>query len=187
MRTCRADMSSPDAKALGFKWPESGPVECHDWSPEAECGHGLHGLLWGEGDGQTLCWDTDAKWLAVAVAEKSIVALGGKVKFPRGRVVLVGDGASVADLIQQHAPKGTCVVRGTAMAGYRGTAMAGDGGTATAGYGGSIAIRWWDGDSSRYRIRAFDVGENGIKAQTKYRLDDRGQVVEVPAETSVAK
>ena len=33
-----------------FQWPASGPVQCADWSPEAQCGHGLHGLLDGLGD-----------------------------------------------------------------------------------------------------------------------------------------
>ena len=47
LRTCAADMTSYG----GFKWPKSGPVKCDDWKPRAECGNGLHGLLWGVGDG----------------------------------------------------------------------------------------------------------------------------------------
>jgi len=65
---------------------------------------------------------------------------------------------------------------GTASAGIRGTASAGDGGTASAGDGGTLSIKYWDG--TRYRIRVAYVGENGIKPNTKYRLDDKGEFVE---------
>jgi len=65
---------------------------------------------------------------------------------------------------------------GTASAGRYGTATAGYLGTASAGYGGIIQIRWSDG--TRYRIATAYVGENGIKANVLYRLDNRGQFVE---------
>lgn len=70
LRTCAADMTSYG----GFKWPESGPVKCSDWSPRAECGNGLHGLLWGVGDGSLVSWAEDAKWLVVEVPTDSVVA-----------------------------------------------------------------------------------------------------------------
>ena len=85
LRTCRADMTSHD----GFRWPESGPVEAPNWNPEPICGGGLHGLLWGEGDGSLLCWEPDAKWLVVRV--EAWVDLIGKVKFPRGEVLFAGE------------------------------------------------------------------------------------------------
>jgi hypothetical protein len=156
MRTCAADMSS----SRGFVWPESGPVACSDWSPVAECGNGLHGLLWGAGDGSLLDWSSDAKWLIVSVDADCVVDLRGKVKFPAGEVVHCGDRLSATTFISAD-PRACAVVggtatagdsgtatagyrgtatagdRGTATAGDRGTATAGEGGTATAGYGGT--------------------------------------------------
>jgi hypothetical protein len=128
-----------------FLWPESGEVSAPDWSEEACCGFGLHGLLKGEGDGDLLNWKPDAKWLVVAVQESEVVDLGGdKVKFPRCRVVYTGDRFTATAIIAVHHP-GSVIVggtatagdRGTATAGYGGTATAGDRGTATAGYGGT--------------------------------------------------
>ena len=46
LRVCRKDGSS----SRGFKWPTEGVVEAPDWDPRAECGRGLHGWLWGDGD-----------------------------------------------------------------------------------------------------------------------------------------
>ncbi len=86
LRTCAADMTAHS----GFKWPESGPVECADWDPTPECGNGLHGLLWGDGDWSLLNDDGKRKWLIVEVAADAIVSLGSKVKFPRGNVVFCG-------------------------------------------------------------------------------------------------
>ncbi|MEO7327295.1 MAG: hypothetical protein ABI193_01870, partial [Minicystis sp.] len=86
LRTCAADMSSHG----GFRWPESGEVSAPDWKPKAECGHGLHGLVWGEGNGQLLSWERDAKWLVVEVEARAIVDLDGKGKFPCGTVVHCG-------------------------------------------------------------------------------------------------
>ena len=50
-------------------------------------------------------------------------------------------------------------------------------GTATVGEWGRIQIEWWDG--YRYRISIGYAGENGIKPDTAYRLDNAGQFVEV--------
>jgi hypothetical protein len=132
LRTCSADMTSHG----GFRWPESGSVECSDWIPEPVCGYGLHGLLWGEGDGSLLDWASDAKWLVVEVDAGGVVDLKGKVKFPRGSVVHCGDRLSATAYLSERAP-GRAIVGGTATAGDHGTATAGDHGTATAGYGGT--------------------------------------------------
>ena len=138
----------------GFKWKESGEVSAPDWQPEPRCGHGLHGLLWGCGDGGLLGNALDAKWLVVEVEAASIVELDGKVKFPKGEVIFCGDRKGATELISGRAPKanlpivwlsitagdrGTATAgdRGTATAGYRGTATAGDRGTATARDGGT--------------------------------------------------
>ena len=75
--------------------------------------------------------------------------------------------------------------RGTATAGYWGTATAGYGGTATAGKMGIISIRHWDG--KRYRLIVGYVGEDGIEANTPYRVEG-GKLVEAkPAATPAKK
>jgi hypothetical protein len=143
----------------GFRWPKRGKVEAPDWDPRKECGNGLHGALWGEGDGRLLSWADDAKWQVVRV-DSEIVDLGGKVKFKKGYVVFTGTreeatkriiklgaaGAVIGGLItagdsgtatagvRGTATAGVC---GTATAGYSGTATAGDSGTATAGHSGT--------------------------------------------------
>jgi hypothetical protein len=141
LRTCEADMSAHG----GFVWPASGPVEAPDWSPKEVCGFGLHGFLWGEGDGSLASWADDAKWLVVEVDEKTIVSLNGKVKFPRGEVVFCGKQDDAIAYLSARAPAGKAIIgqsvsaghKGTATAGYKGTATAGHSGTATAGAGGT--------------------------------------------------
>ena len=157
-----------------FLWPESGSVECSDWKPTAECGNGLHGWLWGEGDLSASggVWEmTDAKWLVVRVAKADVVDLGGKVKFPRGEVVFCGTREAAANRICELGAVGAVHFR-TATAGTRGTATAGYAGTATAGDEGIVAIRWYDEDQRRYRLARGLVGENGIEANVAYVVRD---------------
>ena len=146
LRTCNADMSSRN----GFIWPREGIAECPDWKPTKQCGNGLHGALWGEGDGALLDWRDDAVWVVAGVDEW--IDLGGKVKFPRADVVFAGARDDAVAMLVSLGATGAIIggtatagERGTATAGYggtatageRGTATAGDGGTATAGYGGT--------------------------------------------------
>ena len=181
LRTCDKDLKSHG----GFQWPASGPVECPDWSPVASCGNGLHGLLWGEGDGSLLDWSPEAKWLVVEVIESDIVAIGRKVKFPRGVVVFCGDRLGATDFIVSRLTKSASVVGacirsgdgGTSTSGYRGTSTSGDGGTSTSGYGGTLVLTFWDG--KRKRLVVAYVGENGIEPNKKYTINDKREVVEV--------
>ena len=66
---------------------------------------------------------------------------------------------------------------GTATAGDWGTATAGCKGTAAAGHKGIIVVDRWDG--KRFRLVTGYVGEDGIKADTPYRLDADGKFMEV--------
>jgi hypothetical protein len=194
----RANADGPRSHG-GFLWPESGPVEAPDWNPVAECGKGLHGLLWGEGDRATMpdnAFRDGSRWLVVEVLAADVVDLRGKVKFPRGEVVFCGDRYGATAYMAERAPgraivSGTATAgdRGTATAGHSGTATAGDsgtataghsgtatagpGGTATAGIGGTIAIRYWDGAANRCRIVSADVGDNGILPNVAYVVRDR--------------
>ncbi len=176
----------------GFRWPlvVGAEVAAPDWSAEVKCGNGLHGLRRGVGDGQLLDWNDDATWLIVAAVESECVDLSGKVKFPRARVLHVGDRYSCAALLTEHYPgeavtagTATAGYRGMATAGYRGTATAGDRGTATAGYRGTVLVRWWSRSVDRYRIATGYVGEDGIEPGVPYcvregklvRADDGGR------------
>jgi hypothetical protein len=204
LRTCNADMTSHG----GFKWPESGLVEAPDWRDDGKCGGGLHGLLWGEGNGALLNWSEGVKWIVCRVPAADIRELRGKVKFPRCEVVFVGDRFSATKYLSENGAAARAIVGGTATAGYggtatagyRGTATAGEYGTATAGYRGTATagdygtatagdrgtatagyrgiIQIRHWDGSRYRIVTGYVGEDGIEANKAYRLDGNGKFIE---------
>jgi hypothetical protein len=114
LRTNKADNTSCN----NFKWPFEGDVECAEFEPTAKCGHGFHGLLWGQGDGGMLNWDADATWCVVEVESKDIINLDGKVKFPRGRVVMTGSRRDATCYVYNNAPQGT-VVHGLILEGGR--------------------------------------------------------------------
>ena len=135
LRTCKADMTAHE----GFRWPESGPVEAPDWDPTPECGHGLHGLLWGCGDASSITYP-EGRWLVVEANAADVVDLGGKVKFPRGQVVFVGTRDEAIAYLDQHGAADKPVVYATRTAGAYGTATAGDYGTAVAGAGGTATV-----------------------------------------------
>ena len=163
LRTCGADMSSYG----GFIWPNSGPVAAPDWRADDRCGGGLHGFLWGEGNGELASWESDALWLVVRITSPGYVDLDGKVKFEAGEVVFCGDrAAAVADIAARGAIGaivGGLITRGdndVAQAGYRGTATAGEGGTATAGYRGTATAGYRGTATAGYRGTAT-AGEGG--------------------------
>jgi hypothetical protein len=154
LRCCREDMSSQN----GFVWPDvGGEAICPDWKNNSECGNGLHGWLYGQGDHNTSSYwdDPKAKWLVVEVEKSGIFMLGGKCKFERGFVRFVGSKSEAAAYIIEHEPHamGVAVIGaafsvcdkqsvivgalGNATAGALGTATAGALGTATAGYRGN--------------------------------------------------
>jgi hypothetical protein len=86
-----------------FQWPGSGPVECTDWDPAPVCGHGLHGLLWGDGDWSLLNKAYDAVWQVVEVVADCIVPIDkAKVKFPRGTVIYSGGIAGAVTMVLNH-------------------------------------------------------------------------------------
>ncbi|WP_287496880.1 hypothetical protein [Pandoraea sp. CB10b_02] len=84
----------------GFQWPESGLVECPDWNPRAECGNGLHGILWPEGNWSDIKdYGGDETWQVVKVAKSDLIEIGGKVKFPKGEVVYSGTFAVAFNMV----------------------------------------------------------------------------------------
>ena len=190
LRTCDEHLKSYG----GFQWPESGEVSAPDWSKKPVCGYGLHGLLWGEGNGRLLNWEPSAKWLVCEVEESEIINLDGKVKFPSSTVLHCGTQETATQFISDNGAAGRAIVGfkatagnyGTATAGFKGTATAGNYGTATAGnYGtatagfkgtatagetGVIQIRYWDDVVNRYRLVTGYIGENGLLPNTPYVL-----------------
>ena len=156
-RFCREGMTS--SYDNNFKWPTEGPVSCDDWSPTPQCGHGLHGWLWGKGEPGAWNYYTTDVMLVVEVLKSDIVNLEGKVKFPRGNVVYCGDRQSVTTFMEERghteimygyravgdsetaeSEGARSVVRagayGIAKAGFRGRATVGPDGLAIAGDGG---------------------------------------------------
>ena len=66
---------------------------------------------------------------------------------------------------------------GTSTSGYRGTSTSGHLGTSTSGYEGTLVIKYFDGN--RYRLKVGYVGENGIKPNAPYRLNEKHEFEEV--------
>ena len=168
----------PSGKSYGgFRWPGSGPVEAPDWNDRAECGGGLHGLLWGCGYAGMLSdpSSSETRWRVVKVAAADVIDLGGKVKFPRGEVVYFGDRDGALALLDRRGASDKPVVYAARTAGDYGTATAGYYGTATAGDYGIIQIKRWN--VSRYRIVTGYIGEDGLLPNVAYRLDDAGRFV----------
>ena len=100
LRTCFSDMRSTN----NLIWPQSGYVMAPDWYPSVECGRGLHGLLWGEGDGHLLINTRNSKWLVAEVNLEDVIDLNGKVKFPEAWVVHCGNQESATQYLYKANP-----------------------------------------------------------------------------------
>ena len=171
LRTC----SPKGVSRNGFVWPlkVGAKVTAPDWDPRPECGNGLHGLKDGQGDANLMDWSKDAVWIVFSSPDG--VDLCGIWKVKTATICAVGDRKTATDFL---IAAGRIGVHGsTATAGDGGTATAGYRGTATAGDRGSLIIYWWDGN--RRRVEVAYVGENGIKPNIKYRLNDEHKFEEV--------
>jgi hypothetical protein len=192
LRTCSSDMSSQN----NFVWPAVGEnAVCPDWINNTECGNGLHGWLYGQGDYSSSSYlDETAKWLVVEVELAGVVMLGGKCKFEKGIVRFVGDKKSATDYLMANEPNsqngaviGASITKGkleyavvgafgTATAGDSGTATAGDSGTATAGDRGTATAgdrgTATAGDSGEIRIRYWDSKADRYRTKIAYVGED---------------
>jgi hypothetical protein len=126
LRCCKFDMSSKN----GFVWPGVGGVAtAQDWIDNNECGNGLHGWLYGQGDHRTSDYFSmvDAKWLVVKVALADVRILGGKCKFPSGEVVFVGSRSEAAKYIIENEPQAAnvAVIGAVLECGYNGVVQGG--------------------------------------------------------------
>jgi len=148
-----------------------------------------------------------AKWLVLSVDTDTILHLWGKVKFPRAEVIHVGDMKSASDVIlatgfigpvigatvtggdYATVTGGDCAtvtggnyatVTGgnyaTVTGGYRATVTGGNYATVTGGNRAVLLLCFCDG---RKRVVTAYVGENGIKPNTPYRLNDAHEFEEV--------
>lgn len=161
LRTCGKDgLSYGD-----YSWPEVGQFAvAEDWDPRPVCGRGLHGLLWGEGDGNFLDWSPDAIWIVAEIDTAEMVDLGGKVKVPRALVLYRGDREGATRYLRENGGAGREIVGLEDGTGDYGYAVAGDYGVATAGYCGNAV-----------------AGERGCA-----RVGDRGTATAGPGGTAIA-
>jgi hypothetical protein len=123
----------------GFQWPTEGPVEAPDWDPSPVCGSGLHGLLKGCGEIYLLNWSEDAKWVVFSAYEDEVVDLDGKVKVPRGEVVLCGTREEAISFLVKKYPR-IPIVGATVVVGNKDVAAVGDKGTAVSGNEGASTV-----------------------------------------------
>jgi len=190
LRTC-----DPNGESYGgFKWPlkKGAIVKAPDWSPKKQCGNGLHGLLMGEGAGELLNWEPDAKWLVVRVRRAQVVTIDNeKVKVPSASIVYVGERGGAIDLLLKLGADPSKMVAGQPSAsgdygqasasGTRGQASAsGDYGQASAsgtrgqasasGTRGQASASGYQGQASAsgYQGQA-SASKSGI-AQSRYRV-----------------
>ena len=186
----------------GFQWPGIGGVAvANNWDASPVCGGGLHGWLNGVGNLASQVWSRDpmAKWLVLSVDTDTILHLWGKVKFPRAEVIHVGDMKSASDVILATGFSGP-VIGATVTGGNYATVTGGDYATVTGGYGATVtggygatvtgghratvtgghgAILLLSFYSARKRVVTAYVGENGIKPNTPYRLNEAHEFEDV--------
>jgi hypothetical protein len=71
-----------------FQYPEVGQtVSAPDWDATKECGHGLHGYLWGEGDIAISLYQPGEILLYQIHEVGEHISLPGKIKYPSALVV----------------------------------------------------------------------------------------------------
>ena len=171
LRTCSRDVTSRG----DFTWPRGGEVSAPDWRATSECGNGLHGFLWGEGDGGLADWSLNAIWIVAEIDHW--IDLGGKVKFPKANVVFAGSRAAatakIIELGARGAVIGSTLTGGdysTLTGGDRSTLTGGYGSTFTGGDGSTLICRWWDGERYRTAVGICEVG--GVMPGIAYRVQN---------------
>jgi hypothetical protein len=186
-----------------------GVAVADDWDASPTCGGGLHGWLNGVGDASCQSWSKspDAKWLVLSVDTETLVDLWGKVKFPEAEVVHVGDKKSAGDVILATGFIGPVIgatvtggdvatvtggnyamvtggygatvtggANATVTGGGHATVTGGHRATVTGGHGAILLLSFY---SARKRVVTAYVGENGIKPNTPYRLNEVHEFEEV--------
>ena len=192
--------NSENKSQRGFQYPEVGPVECpadclgcrNDpcgcvWKPTEECGNGLHGWEHCIGDttASSFINTEGAKWQLIEVEDHAdnLVRMDGKVKFRRGNVIITGKSHEVTAKLVELGGLRPGMLATAYTAGDAGSATAGNRGSATAGEDGVIRVMWWDGDSSKYRVKNGIIGEsvdaagNVLKPNRYYELNEEHKFI----------
>ena len=178
LRQCNKDLKSYG----GFQHPSSGHVSAPDWNPKPECGSGLHGFLYGEGDGSLANYDPENKWLVLSVDKDKIVDLSGKVKFPEGEVIFCGALAEAARYVYDNGGAGRAIIgitvtggnSSTVTGGYYSTVTGGDGSTVTGGNSSKVTggedstVTGGDGSTVSGGDRSTVTGGNGSTVSGGY-------------------
>ena len=182
LRTCPPDMvarGSHEGVTWAFQWPRSGPVECPDWDPTPKCAHGLHGLLWGDGDWSLLQEKDDSVWLVVEVDSADLVKIdSSKVKFRRGIVAFAGaKGAAIVHVMASEASMVHARREAEAWQEKSGDSSkaASSGHSSTAASSGHSSTAASSGDYST----AASSGDSGITIGRWYRMVN-GKLTEAP-------
>ena len=176
LRTVKPDMSAYG----GFVYPTSGKVSAPDWDENPECGNGLHGWLWGEGDDSLAIGDEDTRvWMILLVKREKIVSLNGKVKFPEAEVVYCGDCETAVKIIQRLAPAGTKINRSTNSGGDGGSVVVGEAfAKCKAGIGSLLVFRYYCDEANAYRLKFAEVDGYTIRENVFYTLSESLEIVE---------
>jgi hypothetical protein len=144
-----------------FIYPKKGKVVAPKWDPAPECGRGLHGFVWGTGDGGLL--RTGGIYQIISVDSKDIVDLGTKVKFKKGEVVLTTKNMDKAiKYLLDNGAKGLPVMFSTNTGGYD---SVNTGGSRSVNTGGDFSVNTGGRDSEntgglRSKNTGGDCSEN---------------------------
>jgi len=189
IRTVREDFTSYN----NFQWPKSGQVKADDFKPTSECGNGLHGLRIGQQDPGV--WYDDGIVLLLQVPASTIIDLedNDKCKFPECKIVMSGNMNEITNYLYKKNINIEGLYRRTQIsnksekwiggdysaltAGNDSALTAGYGSTLTAGDGSRLSCEYFAGH--KYRLATAYVGENNIKPNQAYKLNDQGEFYEV--------
>ena len=203
IRTVRKDYTSYN----NFQWPKSGQVKANDFKPTSECGNGLHGLRIGQQKPGK--WYGDGIVLLLQVPVSTIIDLNGKCKFPECKIVMSGNMNEITNYLYKKNINIEGLYRRTQISnksekwigGYGSTLTAGNDSILTAGDGSKLTAGIFStltagnystltaGNYStliceyfaghKYRLATAYVGENNIKPNQAYKLNDQGEFYEV--------
>lgn len=89
-----------------FQWnlEIDGITKAPDWNSVPECGQGLHGWLWGEGNAYSSNYNNSSVWLVCEI-DKYVVIDSGKVKFPEAKTLFVGNMMEAASWLYNKLPE----------------------------------------------------------------------------------
>ena len=176
-----------------FQWPKSGQVKADDFKPTSECGNGLHGLRIGQQKPGT--WYGDGIVLLLQVPASTIIDLedNDKCKFPECKIVMSGNMNEITNYLYKKNINIEGLYRRTQLsnksekwiggdfskltAGDDSTLTAGNQSTLTAGDGSRLSCEYWDGN--KMRLATAYVGENDIKPNQAYKVNNKGEFYEV--------